>query len=154
MTNSDGSTEIPVTADNFWQLKGPFFHGTRAALRIGDELVPGQLSNFHSGRVMNHIYFTALVDTAVWGAELAVALAGQNQRGHVYEIEPTGAFEDDPNVTDKKFPGNPTQSYRSRHSLRILRQVEDWQGHQRETLDHMLASVRLLREQGRDIIED
>lgn len=154
MTNADGSTFTPVTADNCWRLQGPFFHGTRTALPIGDELVPGRLSNFHSGRVMNHIYFTALVDTAVWGAELAMALAGQNQRGFVYEVEPTGSFEDDPNVTDKRFPGNPTQSYRSRHPLRIRRQVDDWQGHERETLDRMLTSVRLLREQGRDVIED
>ena len=143
-----------VTLENCWHGSGPFFHGTRAALQVGDQLVPGRVSNFHHGRVMNNIYFTARMDTAAWGAELAAALAGQGQRGYVYEVEPTGPFEDDPNVTNKKFPGNPTQSYRSRHLLRVVRQVDNWPGHDRETLDNMLTSLRLLREQGRDVIED
>jgi rifampin ADP-ribosylating transferase len=103
---------------------------------------------------MNNIYFAARMETAVWGAELAAALAGRQERGYVYEVEPTGPFEDDPNVTDKKFPGNPTESYRSRHPLRIVRQIDDWPGHDRETLDAMLTALRLLREQGRDVIED
>ena len=135
-------------------VDGPFFHGTSVALQVGDELVAGRVSNFHPGRVMNHVYFSGLVETAVWGAELASALTGSGRRGHVYEVEPTGPFEDDPNVTDKKFPGNPTRSYRSRHPLRITRQVHDWQGHDRETLEKMLDGLRLLREQGRDVIED
>ena len=135
-------------------IRGPFFHGTRAALQVGDELVPGRRSNFHAGRVMNHVYFTALVETAAWGAELASALAGDDQSGFVYEVDPTGPFEDDPNVTDNKLPGNPTRSYRSRHPLRVNRQVPDWPGHDRETLDRMLTSLRLLREQGLDVILD
>ena len=103
---------------------------------------------------MNHIYFTASLETAAWGAELAAALGGQDRRGNVYVVEPTGPFEDDPNVTDKKFPGNPTQSYRSRHPLRIAGQVDDWQGHDTETLERMLSGLRRLREEGRDVIED
>ena len=154
MTDVDNNGYAAVTLDGCWHLSDPFFHGTRVALQVGDELVPGRVSNFHHGRVMNHIYFTALLETAAWGAELAAALAGEDQRGYVYEVEPTGPFEDDPNVTNKKFPGNLTQSYRSRHPLRITRQVHDWQGHDREALDKMLNSLLLLREQGRDVIED
>ncbi len=149
----DGS-DTAVTFDACWHVAGPFFHGTRVALQVGDELVPGRVSNFHPGRVMNHVYFAALIDTAVWGAELATALDDVDQRGYVYEVEPTGPFEDDPNVTNTKFPGNLTQSYRSRHPLRVTRQVRDWQGHDRERLDTMLTSLRRLREQGRDLIED
>lgn len=103
---------------------------------------------------MNNVYLRALLETAVWGAELATALAGTDQRGYVYEVEPTGPFEDDPNVTNKKFPGNPTRSYRSQHPLRVTRQIHDLQGHDRATLDKMLNSLRLLREQGRDLVED
>lgn len=152
--DGDGNTFTPVTFDDCWRLSGPFFHGTGAALQVGDELVPGRASNFHRGRAMNNIYFTTLLETAAWGAELAAALAGRGERGYVYEVEPTGPFEDDPNVTNKKFAGNPTKSYRSRHPLRVLRQVLDWPGHDRETLDSMLTSIRFLREQGRDVIED
>ena len=154
MSGTEHGNYEAVTFDACWHLLGPFFHGTRAALQVGDELVPGRASNFHSGRVMNHIYFTALMETAVWGAELATALVGTDERGRVYVVVPTGPFEDDPNVTNKKFAGNLTQSYRSRHPLRVTRQVHDWQGHDRETLDTMLNSLRLLREQGRDLIED
>jgi hypothetical protein len=154
VTDEVDDRRTPVTLDACRHVRGPFFHGTRVALQPGDELVPGRVSNFHHGRVMNNVYFTAVLETAVWGAELAVALAGEDQRGVVYEVEPTGPFEDDPNVTDKRFPGNPTQSYRSRHPLRVTRQVSGWQGHDRETLNDMLSSLRLLREQGRDVIED
>ena len=154
MSDVGGSSYTAVTSDACWHLSGPFFHGTRVALQVGDELVPGRVSNFHRGRVMKNVYFTSLLETAAWGAELAAALAGEDQHGYVYEVEPTGPFEDDPNVTDKRFPGNPTRSYRSRHPLRITRQVHDWRGHDRQTLDAMLSSLRLLREQGRDVIDD
>jgi Rifampin ADP-ribosyl transferase len=101
---------------------GPFFHGTKAALRVGDLLTPGFQSNYRPDVVMNHIYFTALRD----GAGLAAELAPGDDSPRVYVVEPTGPFEDDPNVTDKKFPGNPTRSYRSREPLRIVAEVTDW----------------------------
>jgi rifampin ADP-ribosylating transferase len=140
---------------NAWRaVQGPFYHGTNAALEVGDDLVPGRGSNFQRGRVSNNIYFTALLETAVWGAELATALAGSSERGRIYVVEPSGPFEDDPNVTDKKFPGNPTRSYRSRSPLRITGEVVDWHGHEPEVLAGMLDGLTLLRQQGRDVIED
>lgn len=105
---------------------GPFFHGTKAALVVGDLLLPGQRSNYRAEIVMNHIYFTSLIDGAGLAAELAVELAGGRGIPHVYEVEPTGGFEDDPNVTDKKFPGNPTRSFRSAAPLRIVAERDDW----------------------------
>jgi len=148
------STYTPVTFDSCGQVEGPFYHGTKSTFEIGEELVPGHGSNFHEGRVSNNIYFTALVDTAAWGAELATALAGSGDRGHIYVVEPTGPFEDDPNVTNKRFPGNITQSYRTRHPLRIVGEVETWEGHAPEVLKGMLDHLALLREQGLDVIED
>ncbi len=102
--------------------EGPFFHGTKAALRVGDLLTPGFPSNYRPEIVMNHIYFTALPD----GAGLAAELAPGDGAPRVYVVEPTGPFEDDPNVTDKKFPGNPTRSYRSTAPLRVVGEVTDW----------------------------
>jgi hypothetical protein len=102
--------------------EGPFYHGTKADLRIGDLLTPGFRSNYRPEVVMNHIYFTALPD----GAGLAAELAPGDAAPRVYIVEPTGPFEDDPNVTDKKFPGNPTRSYRSSAPLRVVGEVTDW----------------------------
>jgi len=102
--------------------EGPFFHGTKADLSVGDLLTAGFRSNYRPEVVMNHIYFTALRDGAGLAAELAAGAAAPR----VYVVEPTGPFEDDPNVTDKKFPGNPTQSYRSSDPLRIVDEVTDW----------------------------
>ena len=87
-------------------MTGPFYHGTKRAFAVGDRLLPGHGSNYHDARASNNVYFSAILETAVWGAELASALAGSGERGHVYVVEPTGPFEDDPNVTNKKFPGN------------------------------------------------
>jgi rifampin ADP-ribosylating transferase len=101
---------------------GPFFHGTKADLRVGDLLTAGFRSNYRPEVVMNHIYFTALRD----GAGLAAELAAGETAPRVYVVEPTGPFDNDPNVTDKKFPGNPTRSYRSREPLRIVGEVTDW----------------------------
>ena len=101
---------------------GPFFHGTKADLRPGDLLTAGYPSNYRPEIVMNHIYFTAVAD----GAGLAAELAPGDREPRVYEVEPTGDFENDPNVTDKKFPGNPTRSYRSAEPLRVVREVLDW----------------------------
>ena len=105
--------------------EGPFFHGTIADLRVGDFLTAGRPSNYNPEIVMNHIYFTALVDGAGLGAELAAELAGGGVP-RVYAVEPTGDFENDPNVTDKKFPGNPTRSYRSTARLRVVGEVSEW----------------------------
>lgn len=153
MSGSDDSW-TPVTFDRCDHVAGPFFHGTRFAFAVGDELVPGRPSNFQAGRVSNNIYFSALVETAVWGAELATALAGVDERGRVYVVEPLGPFEDDPNVTDKRFPGNITQSYRSPHPLRVVGEVQDWEGHPPEVLQGMLDNLARLRAQGLDVIED
>jgi hypothetical protein len=144
---------VPATFDRHDHVEGPFFHGTSAVLEVGDELVPGRGSNFQAGRVSNNIYFAGLVETAVWGAELATVLAGLPDRGHVYLVEPLGPFEDDPNVTNKRFPGNVTRSYRSRHPLRVLGEVE-WEGHAPEVLAAMLENLERLRAQGLDLIED
>ena len=152
MTETDGF--VPVTYESHEHVEGPFFHGTKSALQVGDELVPGYASNFQQGRVSNNIYFTGLVDTAAWGAELATALAGSDERGHIYVVEPLGPFEDDPNVTNKRFPGNPTRSYRTRSPLRVVAEVDDWEGHAPDVLQGMLDSLARLREQGLDVIED
>ncbi len=106
--------------------EGPFFHGTVANLKVGDLLTAGRASNYRPEIVMNHIYFTAVIDGAGLAAELAAELAEPDATPRVYEVEPTGEFENDPNVTDKKFPGNPTRSYRSRFPLRIVSEVSNW----------------------------
>ena len=129
---------------------GVYLHGTKADLAVGDLLVPGRESNFQPGRVMNYAYFTATLDAAVWGAELA----GGVGRGRIYIVEPTGDFEDDPNVTDKKFPGNPTQSFRSREPLRVVGELVDWVGHSPEKLEAMRASLDALQRNGSAQIED
>ena len=121
--------------------EGPFFHGTKADLRVGDFLTAGFRSNYRPEVVMNHIYFTALPDGAGLAAELAVGEAAPR----VYAVEPTGAFEDDPNVTDKKFPGNPTRSYRSRESIKVVGEVADWTRQAPEALQawrDRLAAIR------------
>ena len=120
---------------------GPFFHGTRADLRVGDLLTPGFRSNYRPEVVMNHIYFTALRH----GAGLAAELAAGGGEARVYAVEPTGASEADPNVTDKKFPGTPTRSYRSRAPLRVVGEVTDWTRLTPEALatwQQRLASLR------------
>nr|WP_088290492.1 NAD(+)--rifampin ADP-ribosyltransferase [Kineosporia sp. A_224] len=154
MTDETGDTHVPVTYAAWAHVEGPFFHGTKSVLAIGDELVAGYGSNYQDGRVSNNVYFTTLLETAAWGAELATALAGSAERGRIYEVEPTGPFEDDPNVTNKRFPGNPTRSYRTRHPLRVVGEVTQWQGHDPEVVQGMLDSLALLREKGLDVIED
>jgi tetratricopeptide (TPR) repeat protein len=111
---------------------GPFYHGTKADLQVGDLLTAGSMSNYKSDLLMNHIYFTALVN----GAGLAAALAKGDDRERVYIVEPTGSFENDPNVTDKKFPGNPTRSYRSLAPLKIVGEVTDWVRQTPEQIQH------------------
>ena len=130
--------------------RGVYLHGTKADLAIGELLVPGRESNYEHGRVMNFIYFTATLDAATWGAELA---AGEG-RGRIYIVEPTGDFEDDPNVTDKKFPGNPTQSFRSRAPIRVVGEVKDWVGHPPEKLEAMRTAIAAMQRDGNAQIED
>lgn len=129
---------------------GVHLHGTKADLSPGDLLVPGRESNYEAGRMMNFIYFTATLDAAVWGAELA---AGDGP-GRIYVVEPTGPYEDDPNVTDKKFPGNPTQSYRSREPLRVVRELTGWAGHPPQQLRAMLDGIAAMKERGTAVIHD
>ncbi|MFE6886876.1 NAD(+)--rifampin ADP-ribosyltransferase [Streptomyces sp. NPDC057694] len=122
--------------------EGPFFHGTKADLRVGEHLTAGFRSNYRPEVVMNHIYFTALRD----GAGLAAELAAGDGAPRVYVVEPTGEFENDPNVTDKKFPGNPTRSYRSREPLRVVGEVTDWTRQTPEALQmwrDRLAAIRV-----------
>lgn len=127
-----------------------FYHGTKAELDIGSLIRPGFGSNFVE-RGLKHVYFTATLDAATWGAELA---KGEG-KGRIFVVEPTGAFEDDPNLTDKKFPGNMTASYRSIDPLRIIGEVEDWIGHSPDRLQEMKDNLARMKEEGRDtIIED
>lgn len=149
-----GTDHVPVTFDHCAHVAGPFFHGTRFTFAVGDLVDAGRFSNYQDDRVMKHVYFAALLEPAVWAAELATALAGVDERGHVYVVEPTGPFEDDPNVTDKKFPGNVTRSYRTRQSMRVVGEIRDWEGHPPEVLQGMLDNLARLREQGLDVIED
>ena len=129
--------------------EGPFFHGTKADLRVGDLLTAGFHSNYRPEVVMNHIYFTALRD----GAGLAAELAAGEGDPRVYAVEPTGAFENDPNVTDKKFPGNPTRSYRSQRPLRVVGEVADWTRQTSEALQAWRDRLESLRADERgDII--
>ena len=123
---------------------GPFFHGTKARLNSGDMIVAGYSSNFGHRRNANHVYITATLDAAVWGAELAV---GEGD-GHIYEVEPTGPIENDPNLTDKKFPGNPTRSYRTREPVRVIGEIDDWEPHPPEVLQHMLDRLTELKALG------
>jgi len=123
-----------------------FFHGTRADLKPGDLIVVGHPSNF-TDAALSWVYFTATLDAAIWGAELA-ASGGQER---IYVVEPTGPIVDDPNVTDKKFPGNPTLSYRSQAPLRVIAEVINWQGHAPDVLHHMKEGVARARTEGRII---
>jgi rifampin ADP-ribosylating transferase len=129
---------------------GPFYHGTRADLAPGDLLGPGYSSNYGGRRQANFVYLTATLDAATWGAELA---AGDGA-GRIYLVEPTGPIENDPNLTDKKFPGNPTRSYRTRDPLRVMGEVTDWEGHPPEVLQHMLDHLAELERLGIEAIND
>lgn len=132
-----------------------FYHGTKADLAVGDLITPGFGSNFVD-RGLKHIYFSATLEAATWGAELAKGPQGQEHTlGRIYIVEPTGPFDDDPNLTDKKFPGNITASYRSLEPLRITGEVEDWVGHSPEQLRTMRDNLARAKAKGRaEIIED
>ena len=127
----------------------PFYHGTRADLSPGDLIEPGHSSNYGARKRGSWVYFSATLDAAIWGAELA----GGDGPGRIYIVEPTGPFEDDPNLTDKKFPGNPTLSYRSRAPLRVTGEVAEWEGHSAERLKEMKEHLERLKEQGIEAID-
>jgi rifampin ADP-ribosylating transferase len=126
-----------------------FFHGTRADLAHGDLIAVGYTSNFREGKPLSWVYCTATLDAAIWGAELA---AGEG-RERIYLVEPTGPLVDDPNLTDKKFPGNPTLSYRSRDPLRVVGEVTNWQGHPPGQLQHMKDNIERRKTEGAVIID-
>ena len=127
-----------------------YFHGTKADLKIGDLIEIGLNSNYGQNKKANYIYLTATLDAAIWGAELALG----EGRERIYLVEATGPIEDDPNLTDKKFPGNPTKSYRSKHPLKIVGEVTIWQGHAPEQVKEMKDGLAKLKEQGIEAIED
>ena len=127
-----------------------YYHGTRAHLTPGGLIEPGYNCNFGSRKEANHVYLTATVDAAVWGAELAI---GEGP-GRIYVVEPTGPIEDDPNLTDKKFPGNPTKSYRSRDPLVVTGEVTNWEGHDPEVLQAMKENVERLKQLGVEAIDN
>jgi hypothetical protein len=127
-----------------------FFHGTKAQLKNGDLILPGFKSNYGKQKKALYVYLTATIDAAIWGAELAL---GDGHR-RIYIVEPTGPIEDDPNLTDKKFPGNPTKSYRTREPLLIIGEVTDWQGHSPEQLKEMKDNIARLKALGIEAIED
>jgi Rifampin ADP-ribosyl transferase len=137
---------MAATASMFSQS---FFHGTRADLKPGDLIVVGYQSNFTEAMPLSWVYFAGTLDAAIWGAELAAG----NGLERIYVVEPTGPTEDDPNLTDKKFPGNPTLSYRSRDPLRVIAEVTKWQGHSPERLQKMKDGLARLQAKGADIID-
>jgi hypothetical protein len=141
-----GNESMPLGVED----AGPFFHGTKADLMPGDLLEPGYGSNYGGRRKANFVYLTATLDAAIWGAELAV---GEGP-GRVYQVEPTGPIEDDPNLTDKRFPGNPTRSYRTRQPLRVVGEVTDWEGHPPDVLRQMRDHLEELERQGVEAIND
>lgn len=127
-----------------------FYHGTKADLKPGDLIVPGYHSNYGKRKMAIYVYLTATLDAATWGAELALG----EEPGRIYIVEPTGPIEDDPNLTNKKYPGNPTKSYRSRDPLRVVGEVMDWKGHSPQELKTMKDNLERLRKLGVEAIED
>ena len=129
---------------------GALLHGTKAQLQVGDLLLPGNLSNYEEGRTTNYVYVTETLDAAAWGAELATG----DGPGRIYIVEPTGALEDDPNVTDKKFPGNPTRSFRTPAPVTVVGELEGWVGHSPEQQKAMRDGLAELRRRGAAVILD
>jgi rifampin ADP-ribosylating transferase len=126
-----------------------FYHGTRADLKAGDLIAAGHNSNFGARKQSSWVYLTGTLDAAIWGAELAQG----DGRERIYIVEPTGPIIDDPNLTDKKFPGNPTRSYRSREPLRVIGEVAEWEGHPPERLREMKDNLERLKAQGIEAID-
>ena len=145
-----------------WRTRGPLrvtgevtawllYHGTRADLKPGDLIEPGRTANFgDQPRTANHVYFARTLDAAMWGAELA---AGDTP-GRIYVVEPTGPIEDDPNLTNRKFRGNPTKSFRSRFPVRVTDEVTDWPGHPPDVIKAMKNGLERLAREGLASIDD
>ena len=127
-----------------------YYHGTKTNLKLGDLIEPGFNSNYGKRKKASYVYLTATMDAAIWGAELAL---GEGS-GRIYIVEPTGPIEDDPNLTDKKYPGNPTKSYRSRDPLKVTGEIIDWQGHSQDQLRAMKDHLERLKQLGIEAIED
>ena len=140
ISNAQGSTPFAQT----------YFHGTKADLKIGDLIEPGFNSNYGQRKNAKYIFLSATLDAAIWGAELAFGTAQER----IYLVEPTGAIEDDPDLTDKKFPGNPTKSYRSTDPFRVVGEVASWKGHPAEHVKAMKDALEKLKEQGIDSLND
>lgn len=150
-TNTDDGIVVTSTPTPFEPHEsGVLLHGTRADLSVGDLLVPGRRSNYAEGRISNHAYVTRTLDAAGFGAELAIG----ERRCRIYIVEPEGALEDAPNVTDKKFPGNPTRSYRTRAAVRMVGELTDWVGHSPEQLQAMRDGLADLERRGLAVIYD
>jgi hypothetical protein len=143
--------ESSITEDKITDLDSPtLYHGTKANLKEGDLIAPGFNSNYGQNKKALYVYLTATLDAAIWGAELALG----NGPGRIYIVEHTGPIEDDPNLTDKKFPGNPTKSYRTKEALRVTGEVKEWQAHSEEQLKAMKDNLERLKQQGIEAIED
>lgn len=142
--------EIAPTTGPRYPSPPPYYHGTRVDLQPGDLIGPGYTSNYGTRKQANHVYFSATLEAAIWGAELA---QGEGP-GRIYIVEPTGPFVDDPNLTDKKFPGNPTKSYRSKLPVRVLGEVTPWQGHSHEALKTMRDHLARLKQLGIEAVDD
>ncbi|HWL14167.1 MAG TPA: NAD(+)--rifampin ADP-ribosyltransferase [Opitutus sp.] len=128
----------------------PYYHGTRINRNTGDLIGPGYMSNYGTGKTANHVYFSATLEAAIWGAELAQG----DGPGRIYIVEPTGPFTDDPNLTDQKFPGNPTKSYRSKLPVRVIGEVSEWQGHSSEEIQRMKEGIARLKALGHEAMDD
>jgi hypothetical protein len=127
-----------------------YFHGTKADLKVGDLIQVGFNSNFGQRKNAKYIFLTATLDAAIWGAELAIG----EGRGRIYLVEPTGEIEDDPDLTDRKFPGNPTKSYRSTEPFKVVGEVTIWQGHPAEQVEAMKGGLKKLKEDGVNSLND
>ena len=152
MESGSSGLEVGMSAPTPFEVheSGALLHGTKADLAVGDLLVPGRRSNFGGGRTANHVYVSATLDAATWGAELAVG----DGRGRIYLVEPLGTLEDDPNVTDKRFPGNPTRSYRTKDPVRVVGELEDWVGHSAAQIQAMRDGLADLERRGAAVIDD
>lgn len=147
--NTNGKDDMDIELSNN-QSSLKYYHGTKANLKLGDLIEPGFNSNYGKRKNASYVYLSATLNAATWGAELAI---GEGP-GRIYIVEPTGPFEDDPNLTDKKYPGNPTKSYRTKDPLRVIGEVTDWQGHSLEELKTMNDHLERLKQLGIEAIED